>query len=174
MALKTFKPYTPARRFLTMLDKSEITKQTPEKSLTESKKRTGGRNSHGEVTSWHRGGGHAQHYRVDRFPARQDRNPGEGGGHRIRSEPFGAHRAAALCRRREALHSAAGGPGSGHDGAERRRRGHSSGKRADRSGTFLPARWCTTWSFIPARAARWCARRAARRSCSARKAISRW
>ncbi len=57
MALKTFKPYTPARRFLTMLDKSEITKETPEKSLTESKKRTGGRNAHGEVTSWHRGGG---------------------------------------------------------------------------------------------------------------------
>ena len=60
MALKTFKPYTPSRRFLTMLDKSEITKETPEKSLTESKKRTGGRNSHGEVTSWHRGGGHAE------------------------------------------------------------------------------------------------------------------
>ena len=46
-----------------MLDKSEITKQTPEKSLTESKKRTGGRNSHGEVTAWHRGGGHARKYR---------------------------------------------------------------------------------------------------------------
>jgi len=67
MALKTFKPYTPARRFLTMLDKSEITKQTPEKSLTESKKRTGGRNSHGEVTSWHRGGGHARRYRAIDF-----------------------------------------------------------------------------------------------------------
>ena len=63
MALKTFKPYTPSRRFLTMLDKSDITKQTPEKSLVESKKRTGGRNSHGEVTSWHRGGGHARKYR---------------------------------------------------------------------------------------------------------------
>ena len=63
MALKTFKPYTPSRRFLTMLDKSEITKETPEKALTESKKRTGGRNSHGEVTSWHRGGGHARRYR---------------------------------------------------------------------------------------------------------------
>src|ERR1700729_2559405 len=63
MALKTFRPYTPSRRFLTMLDKSDITKQTPEKSLVESKKRTGGRNSHGEVTSWHRGGGHARKYR---------------------------------------------------------------------------------------------------------------
>jgi large subunit ribosomal protein L2 len=67
MALKTFKPYTPSRRFLTMLDKSEITKQTPEKSLTETQKRTGGRNSHGEVTAWHRGGGHAQKYRLIDF-----------------------------------------------------------------------------------------------------------
>ena len=50
MALKTFKPYTPARRFLTVLDRSEITKEKPEKSLTEAKQRTGGRNSHGEVT----------------------------------------------------------------------------------------------------------------------------
>jgi len=63
MALKTFNPYTPSRRFLTMLDKSEITKETPEKSLTEAKKRTGGRNSHGEITSWHRGGGHARRFR---------------------------------------------------------------------------------------------------------------
>ncbi|MGC1933384.1 MAG: 50S ribosomal protein L2, partial [Candidatus Acidiferrales bacterium] len=64
MALKSFRPYTPARRFLTVLDNSEITKDTPEKSLVETKKRTGGRNSHGEVTSWHRGGGHQKKYRV--------------------------------------------------------------------------------------------------------------
>ena len=67
MAIKTFKPYTPSRRFLTMLDKSEITKQTPEKSLVEVQKRTGGRNSHGEVTAWHRGGGHQQKYRTVDF-----------------------------------------------------------------------------------------------------------
>src|SRR6201993_4149389 len=67
MALKTFKPYTPSRRFLTMLDKSEITKQTPEKSLVEPKKRTGGRNAHGEVTIWHRGGGHKKQYRAIDF-----------------------------------------------------------------------------------------------------------
>jgi large subunit ribosomal protein L2 len=64
MALKSFRPYTPARRFLTMLDKSEITKEQPEKSLLETKKRTGGRNAHGEVTIWHRGGGHQKKYRV--------------------------------------------------------------------------------------------------------------
>ena len=40
MALKSFNPYTASRRFVTMLDKSEITKQTPEKSLVEPKKRT--------------------------------------------------------------------------------------------------------------------------------------
>src|SRR6202011_2609905 len=67
MALKTFKPYTPSRRFLTMLDKSEITKETPEKSLTESKKRTGGGKAPGEGTSWHRGGGHARRYRAIDF-----------------------------------------------------------------------------------------------------------
>ena len=37
-----------------MLDKSEITKQTPEKALVEPKKRSGGRNAHGEITIWHR------------------------------------------------------------------------------------------------------------------------
>ncbi|HXR09323.1 MAG TPA: 50S ribosomal protein L2, partial [Candidatus Acidoferrales bacterium] len=63
MALKTFKPYTPSRRFLTLVDKSEITKHEPEKSLLEPQKRTGGRNNHGEVTIWHRGGGHQRMYR---------------------------------------------------------------------------------------------------------------
>jgi len=67
MALKSFNPYTPSRRFLTTLDKSEVTKQRPEKSLTESQRRTGGRNNHGEISSWHRGGGHARKYRMIDF-----------------------------------------------------------------------------------------------------------
>ena len=67
MALKSFKPYTPARRFLTVLDKSEVTKERPEKSLTEPQRRTGGRNDHGEITVWHRGGGHARKYRTIDF-----------------------------------------------------------------------------------------------------------
>jgi large subunit ribosomal protein L2 len=50
-----------------MLDKSEVTKDRPEKSLVESKKRTGGRNSHGEITIWHRGGGHKNKYRLVDF-----------------------------------------------------------------------------------------------------------
>jgi large subunit ribosomal protein L2 len=63
MGLKSFNPYTASRRFMTVLDKSHITKQVPEKALVESKKRSGGRNSHGEIVIWHRGGGHKKAYR---------------------------------------------------------------------------------------------------------------
>ncbi len=67
MALKSFRPYTPSRRFITILDKSEVTKEKPEKSLLEPKKRSGGRNAHGEITVWHRGAGHKRQYRVVDF-----------------------------------------------------------------------------------------------------------
>ena len=63
MGLKSFKPYTASRRFLTVLDRSELTKQEPEKSLLEPKQRSGGRNGQGEITLWHRGGGHKRMYR---------------------------------------------------------------------------------------------------------------
>jgi len=63
MGLKSFNPYTASRRFMTVLDKNEITKETPEKSLLEPKKRSGGRNNHGEISLWHRGGGHKKQYR---------------------------------------------------------------------------------------------------------------
>src|SRR5438445_13144315 len=63
MALKSFNPYTASRRFITVLDKSHITKQTPEKSLIEPKKRSAGSNNHGEIVIWHRGGRHKRQYR---------------------------------------------------------------------------------------------------------------
>ena len=63
MGLKSFNPYTASRRFITVVDKSHITKQEPEKALLESKKRSGGRNNHGEIVIWHRGGGHKKAYR---------------------------------------------------------------------------------------------------------------
>src|SRR5712664_3606266 len=63
MGLKSFNPYTASRRFITVLDKSHITKQEPEKALLEPKKRSGGRNNHGEIVIWHRGGGHKKQYR---------------------------------------------------------------------------------------------------------------
>src|SRR3954467_3586853 len=67
MPIKTFRPVTPTRRFQTILTRDEITKQTPEKSLVQSKKRTGGRNSTGRVTSRFIGGGAKQAYRVIDF-----------------------------------------------------------------------------------------------------------
>jgi large subunit ribosomal protein L2 len=67
MAIKSFKPYTASRRFVTLLEKREVTKQQPEKSLLEPRKRSGGRNAHGEITIWHRGGGHKRQYRLVDF-----------------------------------------------------------------------------------------------------------
>src|SRR5437879_5208010 len=63
MGLKSFNPYTASRRFMTVLDKSHITKQTPEKNLLEPQKRSRGRNNQGETSIWHRGGGHKKQYR---------------------------------------------------------------------------------------------------------------
>src|SRR5258708_26872547 len=67
MGPKSFNAYTASRRFMTVLDKSQITKDTPEKNLLEPKKRSGGRNNQGEVAIWHRGGGHKKQYRVVDF-----------------------------------------------------------------------------------------------------------
>jgi large subunit ribosomal protein L2 len=64
MGQKTFKPITPSLRFTVLPDFAEITKDKPEKSLIEPLKKTGGRNSYGRMTSWHRGGGHKRHYRI--------------------------------------------------------------------------------------------------------------
>jgi len=63
MPIKTFRPFTPTRRFMTIVSREDITKQTPEKSLVAGKPKTGGRNSAGRVTSRFIGGGHKQAYR---------------------------------------------------------------------------------------------------------------
>ena len=75
MALRKRKPTSPGRRFQTSSDFSEITKTTPEKSLLESKSRTGGRNSYGRKTSRHRGGGHKKQYRKVDFVRNKDGVP---------------------------------------------------------------------------------------------------
>jgi large subunit ribosomal protein L2 len=67
MPIKTYSPHTASRRFMTSVSREEITKQKPEKSLVESKKRTGGRSSTGRVSSRFIGGGHKQAYRVIDF-----------------------------------------------------------------------------------------------------------
>ncbi len=67
MAVKTFKPTSPGRRFQTVSDFSEITNEKPEKSLLSPLKKTGGRNTYGRVTARHIGGGHKRRYRLIDF-----------------------------------------------------------------------------------------------------------
>jgi large subunit ribosomal protein L2 len=67
MPMKTFRPFTPSRRFMTVVTREEITKSTPEKSLTVGLQKSGGRNNTGRVTSRFIGGGHKQSYRVIDF-----------------------------------------------------------------------------------------------------------
>lgn len=67
MALKSFRPLTPASRFKALPDFAEITKDKPEKSLTSPLKKSGGRNNNGRMTMRHRGGGHKRKFRIIDF-----------------------------------------------------------------------------------------------------------
>src|ERR1700742_4747435 len=67
MALKTYKPTTPAQRQLVLVDRSELYKGKPLKALTEGKSSTGGRNNLGRITTRFRGGGHKKAYRTIDF-----------------------------------------------------------------------------------------------------------
>jgi large subunit ribosomal protein L2 len=64
MALKEYKPTSAARRHMTVSDFAEITRSKPEKKLTVTVKKSGGRNNHGHITTRHIGGGHKQRYRI--------------------------------------------------------------------------------------------------------------
>ena len=67
MSVRKLKPITPAQRFRVVNGFDAITTDKPEKSLLEPKKRTGGRNNKGKMTSRHIGGGHKQRYRIIDF-----------------------------------------------------------------------------------------------------------
>lgn len=67
MAIRKLKPNTPGTRFMSISTFEEITKTVPEKSLTVSLTKSGGRNNLGRVTSFHRGGGHKRKYRIIDF-----------------------------------------------------------------------------------------------------------
>ena len=75
MAVKRFKPKTPGTRFKTVADFSEITAVKPEKSLTVSKNRQGGRNNTGRITVRHIGGGNRIKYRIIDFKRDKDNIP---------------------------------------------------------------------------------------------------
>ena len=67
MAMKTYKPVTPGRRGMTVIDYSGLSKVAPEKSLLETLKKHSGRNSYGRITVRHKGGGNRRKYRIIDF-----------------------------------------------------------------------------------------------------------
>jgi len=77
MALKKYKPTSPARRLTSVATFEEITATKPEKSLIEIKKSTAGRNNQGRITTRHRGGGHKRFYRIIDFKRNKLGIPGK-------------------------------------------------------------------------------------------------
>jgi len=76
MAIKSYKPTSPGRRFTTTPAFEEITRTEPEKSLTTPIKRKGGRNNNGRICTRHQGGGHKRLYRIIDFKRDKDAVPG--------------------------------------------------------------------------------------------------
>ena len=75
MGIRKYNPYTPSRRHMTSSTFEEVTKKTPEKSLTVSLKKNSGRNNQGKITVRHRGGGHKIKYRIIDFKRNKDGIP---------------------------------------------------------------------------------------------------
>lgn len=75
MGIIYYKPVTAGRRFASVSDFSEITRTKPEKSLLQTLRKTGGRNSEGKITAEHRGGGSRRHYRIIDFKRKKDNIP---------------------------------------------------------------------------------------------------
>ncbi len=76
MALKQFRPITPSQRQLVLVDRSELWKGKPVKSLTEGLTKSGGRNNTGRITARRMGGGHKRRYRLIDFKRRKFDVPG--------------------------------------------------------------------------------------------------
>jgi large subunit ribosomal protein L2 len=77
MGVRFYRPTSAGRRGMSVLDKSEITVKPPEKSLTESLKKKGGRNAYGRITVRHQGGGAKRRYRRVDFKRDKDDVPGK-------------------------------------------------------------------------------------------------
>jgi large subunit ribosomal protein L2 len=77
MPIRKYKPTSPGRRFQTVQTFDDITTNEPHKPLVENLHRSGGRNNHGELTSWWRGGGHKRLYRIIDFKRDKKDIPGK-------------------------------------------------------------------------------------------------
>ena len=132
MGIRQFKPVTKGTRFRSVSDFSDITTTTPEKSLLEPIKKSGGRDNHGHISMRRRGGGHKRQYRIIDFKRNKHGMPA-----RSRTIEYDPNRSARIALvdvrgRREALHPAP-------EGTERSATRSSSGPGSDiRTGNALP------------------------------------
>ena len=173
MPVRRFKPTSPGRRFMTVSDFAEVTKSKPEKALTETLTRKGGRNNQGRITTRHQGGGHKRRYRLVDFKRTKDGVPAK-----VAAIEYDPNRSALIAL----LHYADGfkayilAPAGLRVGSVALQSGptqtSSPGTRC-RSRTSPPARSCTTSSSSRAAAARWRARQAPVSSWSPRTAATR-
>src|SRR5213596_3274191 len=171
MGIRTLKPTSPARRYLTYLTYEEITKKEPEKSLLSPKRRTNGRNVYGRITVRHRGGGAKRmlrdvDFRRDKFgiPAR------------VAAIEYDPNRSARLAllhyRDGEKRYIIAPHGMKVDDVVMSGPQGTSCRATRCRSGTFRSARLCTTSSCRRAAARSSAAAPAPRRSCWPKKATA--
>ena len=75
MAIRVYKPTSPARRFMSVLTFEEVTKKTPERSLVTDLRHKAGRNNQGKITVRHQGGGARRKYRIIDFKRQKDGIP---------------------------------------------------------------------------------------------------
>ena len=154
MPLRSRKPTSAGRRFQTVSDFSEITRDRPEKALLAPKSSTGGRNNYGRKTSRHRGGGHKQQYRIIDFKRDKDGVPAKVAA--IEYDPNRNARIALLHyldgEKRYILAPAQVAVG---DASSRARAPRSDRATPSRCATSRSARSSTTSSSTRRRAARW-------------------
>ena len=147
MGIKYFKPTSPARRYYSVSDFAEITTgragaqppRAPDHAPAAATTTVAS-------PARFRGGGHKQRYRIIDFRRDKIGVPGEGRVDRIRSEPHGAHRAAQLRRRREALHPRARRPQGRRQARREPQRRHQAGQQPPAARTSRSARRSTTSS----------------------------
>ncbi len=146
MSIRQFKPVTPATRFRSVADFAEVTKSTPEKSLVEPLRRTGGRNNQGHITTRHQGGGHKRQYR--RIDFRREKFGVTGTVSAIEYDPNRTGRIALIVyadgEKRYILHPK--GLRRGRQDRVRAGLGHPHRQRACRCSRCRSAPRCTTWS----------------------------
>ena len=146
MPIKAYKPTSPGRRFQTVQTFDDITTSEPHKPLVETLHRSGGRNNHGELTSWWRGGGHKRLYRIIDF--KRDKKDIPGKVSTIEYDPNRSARIALVTyadgEKRYILQPNGLKVGDAVDRGRQRR--HPSGQRAAAEEHPARARCCTTWS----------------------------